>query len=236
MAGSQVKVPVIGRVPKVAAYAGGAAVIGIAGYAWMTRKRGAAAAEATDVPVDPTADPAYTPSGFEWPKLPPPPPPTVVPKTVPSTNTEWFDWAVEYCIDLGYAPEVVAPALSKYLGSKSRTAAEEVIVGIAVGRFGRPPAVPAPAPVAVPAPPVRPVTPPVVRQPAPTVYREHIVLKGQTIQGIASKYGTSIQEVWKLNPGKVTLESNKPIKPATVLRIPPGRNPVPAPGIPAIRR
>jgi hypothetical protein len=144
---SDVKLPVAGNIKKQYVLVGGALVVGIVGYAWMSRSRSSAA------PVDSTADTS----------LPDPTLPTVTTTTVPdnadviSTNAQWTQRATEYLSGQGFDGQFVAATLGKFLQRRALTPNEEAVALAALAAFGQPPVG---GPYFVASAPVAPGTPP----------------------------------------------------------------------------
>jgi hypothetical protein len=132
----------IGPVKSEYVYAGGAALMGVAGYMVWSRRSAAAGEVAA---VEPTAtegdyaagidaydNPAHVTSGTVS---------TVDPSTMPpTTNSDWTSRAVEKLSDVGWEPMSVTAALSRYLNRKPLLSAAEVeIVQSATAMVGPPP-------------------------------------------------------------------------------------------------
>jgi len=129
-----VKVPVIGNVKTPWLYAGGAAVVGIAAYAWWTR---AGITETEDFAVELPA------TEFE--------PPTVVDsginvggaggqgEPIARTNVEWRNMAQAEGEALGFSQVVMQSALTKYLGKDRLGATEAAAMSAVVAILGQPP-------------------------------------------------------------------------------------------------
>lgn len=124
-----VKVPGAGNVKRSYLLVGGVAVVGIVGYAWISRSR------TPTVPVDSTADTS----------LPDPTLPTVTTTTVPdntdviSTNAQWTQHAVEFLSGQGVDGVFAATALGKFLARRGLTTQEQDVVLAALAAFGQPP-------------------------------------------------------------------------------------------------
>lgn len=118
MSDGTVKLPAIGTVPTKYVYAGGALVVGVAGFAWW--RRGAAAAAA--VPTTPATDPAFgldegvndgTGSSFTGPNGS-----TVtgtVTGTAPTTPQEWSNAAVQALAGSLWDTQQATSAVGKYI-------------------------------------------------------------------------------------------------------------------------
>lgn len=124
--------------------------------------------------------------------------------TTPRSDAEWSQSVIEYMTTIGYDGPTIASALGAFLGGQflSATQAGYVRTGMAV--FGRPPQHPelaikvaaAPAPTK-PAP--APAPKPAPKPSTPTKTRTHTVVRGETLSGIARKYGTSVARLVQLN-------------------------------------
>lgn len=178
--GGTVKLPVVGRIRKTWVMVGAAVAVGIVGYAWWARARGAdALGDAADVAEEPMGEiPAGTSTtpglaqNYE--------PATVDPDDLPpTTNDEWSRRAVAYLRDeLYYNPATAAAALGKYLARQPLVPAEQDIVRTALGVLGKPPVgeysvIPVPKPPTTPPPttPTRTSTPPPVSTATPISVR-----------------------------------------------------------------
>lgn len=202
----QVKVPVVGKVNKQIVYVGGAAVIGVVGYAYWSRSR------ATPVAPNDTTNTA----------LGDPTLPTVTTTTIPdntdviSTNGQWTQRAVEYLSGQGFDGQFVSATLGKFLARRGLTPSEEPVALAALAAYGQPP-VGAPyyvvsAPVAHPSPTPTPA--------ARTWTHGHRVLPGETWNSIAAKYRVSPTDLWNHNPN-LHRKPNK-LVPGWVMLVPTG--------------
>jgi hypothetical protein len=127
-----VKIPVVGKVDQRLVYAGGAAVVGIVGYAYLS---GAGRDEPALVGVPET--------DFE--------PPTVVDSNIggggldeptpglPQTNVEWLTMARETGAALGFSQTLLDAALPKYLGKQPISPTEAAAVAAIIAILGSPP-------------------------------------------------------------------------------------------------
>jgi len=123
-------VPAVGKVKKGYVIAGGAAVAGFVGYAWLTRARGSASGSGGEGLT--TADTATMP--------------TVTTTTVPdnadviSTNAQWTQRAVELLANTGgWDASYIATTLGKFLARRGLTPAEEDVALAALATLGQPP-------------------------------------------------------------------------------------------------
>jgi hypothetical protein len=152
-----VDLPAVGKVKRQWAYAGGALLVGIVGYAWLSRRSTGGTGEIVSDPSNTTL-----PDGTF---------PTVTTTTVPdntdviATNAQWTQRAIEILAATGgWDASFVATTLGKFLARRGLTPAEENVALAAVAALGQPPtgapymviatpvAKPAPTPAAVPAP------------------------------------------------------------------------------------
>ncbi len=132
----EIEVPAVGRVPKKWAYAGGALVLGIAGYAWWQYSRNRAAAAAEDPlaiePEQPDTGGAYTN-------------PRPVNSTVDgtggaiATNSQWSDKVTEKLGQLGYDSAFLSAAIGAYLSRQQLTADQGDLIRTAWAYVGKPP-------------------------------------------------------------------------------------------------
>lgn len=146
-----VKLPGIGPVKKGYAYAGGAAVLVIVGYAYYKRRQSGSPTASTTTDTS-NIDPA---TGFPYgsaqdtaalggayggfgPYNPPPPPAPGGPPPI-TTNAEWAQEVTSGLQGIGWSAETVAEALGVYLARKDLTRAQATIVQVAVAEYGPPP-------------------------------------------------------------------------------------------------
>jgi hypothetical protein len=180
-----VKVPVVGKVPKPALYAGGAAVAGIVGYAWWTR--GA-------LIEDETTDVELPATDFE--------PPTVVDsgisvggaaaaEPIARTNVEWRSMAAEQAAALGFADAVINSGLTKYLAKERLGATELLMVSAVVAILGQPPTG---GPYPIIAAPVAP-TPTATKPAAPSAVNVRRINRTQVIVSWTPVVGATRYEV-----------------------------------------
>lgn len=132
---TDVDVPVVGRVPKPAVYAGLAAVVGYAGWAWWrARQQGDGSVLYTEDPATGTA----SPGGGEYvnpaPRTTPDPDPA---KLAPTTDQEWVARALEKMT--WFEPGYLTTTLGKYLARTPLTSEEASVVRSAWGLLGKPP-------------------------------------------------------------------------------------------------
>lgn len=129
-----VKVPLIGGVKKPWLYAGGAAVAGIAGYAWWTR--GAIVEEEgfdVELPADEFEPPTVVDSGISVGGG------ASVGEPIARTNVEWRQMAAEQAAALGFSDAVINSGLTKYLAKQRLTATEATMMAAIVAILGQPP-------------------------------------------------------------------------------------------------
>jgi hypothetical protein len=147
-------------------YFGGAAALGVVGYAWFKNSQTG--------PEILTADPNLAPVGE----------PTDIPgfsvygpdnARIPQTNAEWYDLVISKAQSIGVDAAAMGTAIGKYLGRQPLTKAEIELVRMAIASSGNPPeggpyniieipsggVTPPPAPIPVPPgiPAPAPVTP-----------------------------------------------------------------------------
>lgn len=148
MAVETIDLPVIGKTKTTWVYVGGAAVVGVVGYAWWTRNGQAPDTEGTvgQTLYDEFGNPLPTvEAGGDY------RPPVIAPVTgdytdesrpgPPVSNSEWAQRASEYLIEhFGYDAGKVGDALGRYLArSQLNDQVELGIVQAAVGVMGTPP-------------------------------------------------------------------------------------------------
>lgn len=144
------------------------------------------------------------------------------------TNAAWGSRVASAMIGQGkYAPSDITNAINAFLNGGALTPAQQAIVNDALSQFGEPPqglipVVPATAATTVTTKPAAPVTTPakgVTKTPAKTVDpRTHTqvhytVAVGDTLAGVASRFGTTVAAIESLNKGVV-------FKHGAVLRVP----------------
>lgn len=129
-----VNVPVVGRLKSSYVWVGGALLVGVVGFAWISRSRSGAA-----VVEEPSTANTALPDGT---------PPTVVDSNldltgegqeVLDTNAKWTIAAVEYLTSIGYDANFVGATLGKYLARRALTSNEQDVVLAAVAAKGPPP-------------------------------------------------------------------------------------------------
>lgn len=129
-----VKVPVVGNVKKPWLYAGGAAVAGIAAYAWWTR--GAVVEDTTtsvELPADEFTPPTVVDSGISVGGT------AQQGEPIARTNVEWRQMAAEQGAALGFTDAVINSALTKYLAKQRLTLTEASAMAAIVAILGQPP-------------------------------------------------------------------------------------------------
>lgn len=158
-----VTLPGLGEVKKKHLAYGGAALGAVVVFAYYRRARELAAGDELagaggqdDIGLGLGEDPAYTPGPggiFEQ--------DDTAAGTGHLTNSSWFKASVEYLIQRGYDEDLAAAAIGDFLDRREVTAAQAVMIRIALGAEGPPPqygpwdirmAQDAPAAVALPAP------------------------------------------------------------------------------------
>jgi hypothetical protein len=127
-----VKVPIVGNVKTPYVYAAGAAVLGIAGYAWMTRRPVEEEGFAVELPVDEYAPPNIVDSGISVGGQ-------AVGEPIARTNVEWRNMAQAEGEALGFTQAVMQSALTKYLGKGRLNATEAAAMAAVVAILGQPP-------------------------------------------------------------------------------------------------
>ena len=137
-----VDLPGVGPVERKWVWIGGAAVVGIAGYYWYTKKKPPGSGL-----VDPTIDP-LTGLPYSAENMPqtgfvnPNPVQSVIDGTTGNgitTNTEWTADVIEKLGNIGIDPNYVAGVLGKYLASQPLTLDEAATVRTAWAFSGKPP-------------------------------------------------------------------------------------------------
>lgn len=131
--------PVVGKVPRTAVYAGGAAVAGIVAYAWWTAGTTDEALEAPPEGVDAFGNPLPGAGDYV--------PPTVTNSNVDvddgapavRTNDQWSDVVVQKLIESGFDAGAVRVALGRFLARQPLSPAQYEIVLAALGAAGPPP-------------------------------------------------------------------------------------------------
>lgn len=147
-----VKLPVIGDVPRTVMYVGGAALAGIVGYAWWTRG-GETTVTEPEVPVDEFGDERITPTTVDTFDV------AVDTRTGITTNAEWSQFVISHLAGLGYDSTVVSTAVGRFLARQPLGPVDLDIARQAWAVGGEPPEgrpwtiIPAPA---QPAPVVKP--------------------------------------------------------------------------------
>lgn len=133
-----IDVPGLGKTNRNLVLAGGAAVAGIAAFAFLTRQPSDDEDELVpgeDFVVSGTGEflpPVVT--GFSGGDFT-----TERPVSVPITNAEWSQQATDRLIDLGFEESLVATALGKFLASRELSAQEADAVNTAIAQVGNPP-------------------------------------------------------------------------------------------------
>jgi hypothetical protein len=131
------KVPVIGRVPRMAAIAGGGLLLGIIGYAWYRAGREPRAPEDTTFPGVGEQPTDLAPSdvsgvstgggtsdtGLEF----------------ITTNAQWGTKAVAALVEQGFDAVQVSIAIGKYLANQTVTQTEATWIQAAIALVGKPP-------------------------------------------------------------------------------------------------
>lgn len=140
--------------PKTYLYVGGAAVVGIVGYAWWTGGGGAPPVAEELPATDEFGDERITPNTIDTFDV------AVDTRSGVKTNSEWKQAADAYLSGIGYDSTVVSTALGRFLAQQKLNKVDLEIARQAVASFGEPPEgrpwyileePPAPAPVAKPA-------------------------------------------------------------------------------------
>jgi hypothetical protein len=131
---ADVDVPGIGNVKKQYVYAGGALVVGIAGYAWFKQRGSSSTAAPVLNPNDvvpatgfnpaPTGDATQTVDGTAG---------------LITTNAQWTQKATEMMAQYGFDPILASTALGKYLTRTGLSPSEIEVVQRAIGLLGYPP-------------------------------------------------------------------------------------------------
>lgn len=119
------------KLPKNVVFIGGAAALGIVGYAWWTKGVSGATEEEipedvtgpVDVPTDSTDFSVSSPSGL----------------APPANNADWSELAISRLINLGIDGAAVSAALGKFLQHKPLNAVEVSLVEQAIRAAGTPP-------------------------------------------------------------------------------------------------
>lgn len=219
----------VGPLP-IIAYIG----IGIVGYLLYRRYKGASVPAATTA-VDPTTatsgldSSSNGGSGADTVDTSTPSDGSTV---APLSDVQWEANTVEWLIQKGHSPADASNAIAAYMSGATLTSAQLLLVNSAIGQFGTPPSgvktIKAEVPPAkVPITQKPPVKPPVKTGPKPTPKpkpkpapsRTYVVKHGDTLSGIAGRYGTTWQKVYAANKGVIGGNPNV-IRPGEKLRIP----------------
>lgn len=184
----------------VAVVAGG---LGIA--LWSRRNQ-----DADPVPVEDTGGVEGVGEGGSWVAVPPPSGSPGAPTY--ETNEAWGQAAINWLIAQGYPPGLASSAITKALGGGQDVDGNKMSIqewslwALALAKFGSPPypvnvSPPSnvPPPVTQPPPPP-PNNPPPVKPPSKIPpHHVYTVKRGDTLSGIAKKYGTTWQVIWNFN-------------------------------------
>lgn len=141
-----VTLPGVGRVPRTYLYMGGAAVLGIGAYAWITRGRDTGGEQAPPdenvLGYDAFGNPLAEPGGaadYVPPTTTDPTGTYTSDSTQVTTNAAWTQAATEYLLSLGYNPVSVSSALGKFLARQPLGSVEQDITRAALASQGEPP-------------------------------------------------------------------------------------------------
>jgi hypothetical protein len=121
------------QLPKTYLYVGGAAVVGIVGYAWWTGGGGGTAEPEVLPATDEFGDERITPNTVDTFDV------AVDNRTGVKTNGEWKQAADAYLSGIGYDSTVVSTALGRYLARQRLNKVDIEIARQAVASFGEPP-------------------------------------------------------------------------------------------------
>lgn len=175
------KIPGIGPVEKKWVYIGGAAVVGIVGYAYWNKSRAEAAeSEVTDYTegpgyaMDSGVDEYVNPGGSQAP----------VEEdyvTAPTTNAEWAQKAIGILVDTGYDPIEASLAVGRYLARQDLSSTQANMIRAASAQLGPPPVGSYPITI-TPGTPAPNPTPTVPKMTAPTGLSAHDI--GTTTVGL----------------------------------------------------
>jgi hypothetical protein len=126
-----VKVPGIGPVKSTYVWVAGAVVVGIVGYAWLSRGRAASApvVDPGDVALGEPTVPVVNDSNLDL----------TAPSNEPRTNAEWTQRAVEFLVSGGVDGGFAQRTLGKFLGHRGLTPQEQDVVLSALAGVGAPP-------------------------------------------------------------------------------------------------
>jgi hypothetical protein len=146
-------IPVVGKVDQKFVYMGGALIVGILGYAWLSKSRTAPPADVAPAVPLPADD--YVPNnvvdstGSFGPNPPTGPPP------IAADNVQWSSMAREQAAAFGIGSELANSAIGHYLGRQPMTATEVAILAPIIAVLGAPPTGgPYPLIPSLPTPPV----------------------------------------------------------------------------------
>lgn len=131
-----VKLPGVGKVKTTYAYAAGALVVGIVGYAWWTKGMAGAPAEEeflTEADIDAMGDERIPPTTVDTYDV------AIDTRTGIKTNAEWHQAATYYLAGLGYESTVVSTALGRFIARKALNKVDTELVRQAVSSQGMPP-------------------------------------------------------------------------------------------------
>lgn len=165
----QVTVPAVGKVDRKWVLAGGAAVAGIVGYAYLRRSRAPALEPGSDEQLD---EAGYVPSDWS--------PDAYVGATTPggetydpqlplesvTTNAQWTQRVVDMLEGVGYDRAKAAQTVGKYLAGQPLDTTEKLTIQTAIALLGNPPAGALPilsAPSTAPTPTATKLAKPVLR-------------------------------------------------------------------------
>ena len=136
-----VNVPAVGKVDRKWLLAGGAAVAGIAVYAYWRSSR---VAPATPGEGDQyAAGDDYTPDAYVGATAPGGETydPNDGTTNIPTTNAEWSQRVVDALVSMaGYTPELASQTVGKYLAGQPLTLGETMLIQTAIALMGNPPA------------------------------------------------------------------------------------------------
>ncbi len=128
----------------------------------------------------------------------------------PVTNVQWSRLAFDYLIGQGNDPQLVQRGLAKYIQGLSLTAQEQAVVNLALRAFGAPPEGLILSPEE-PAPTQNTTTPPpnpAPNQSTPQAQNEvvYTIKSGDTLAGIAARYGMSAAQLYNFGTNAASLE------------------------------
>lgn len=177
-----------------------AVIAGGLGIALYTRRQNAAPALGPDqLPEDTGTTPGVgTGAVGGWQPTTPGASPV---ETAPTDNEGWAKLAIDRLIALGYPPDVVNSAVTKYIRETPPFSSQEIsIINEALRKLGSPP-FPVQGPVlAPPSVPVIPKPPPPAPKPGnKTGYTIHTIQRGQNMGVIASFYRAYADDIFRSN-------------------------------------